>query len=107
MYQLPMSNHVAALLSFVFPSPTICWQRWAKEYFKKTKRRAKPVLLSQLLAIYGQEAKPVQAASNGQASHMVIVNVPDQARTIPPVVYNFIILYVPTIIQLLLLSEII
>jgi hypothetical protein len=36
--------------------------------FKKTKRRAKSVLLSQLLAIYGQEAKPVQAASNGQAS---------------------------------------
>jgi hypothetical protein len=37
---------------------------------------------------------------------MVIVNVPDQARTIPPVVYNFIILYVPTIIQLLLELEI-
>jgi hypothetical protein len=66
-YQLPMSNHVAAL-PFVIPSPPICWQRLAKEYFKKTKRRAKPVLLSQLLAIYGQETKPVQAASNGQAS---------------------------------------
>ena len=62
-----MSNHVAAL-QFVIPSPPICWQKLAKEYFKKTKRRAKPVLLSQLLAIYGQEAKPVQAASNGQAS---------------------------------------
>jgi hypothetical protein len=53
-----MSNHVAAL-QFVNPSPPICWQRLVKEYFKKTKRRAKPVLLSQLLAIYGQEAKPV------------------------------------------------
>jgi hypothetical protein len=54
------SNHVLAL-PFVIPSPPICWQRLAKEYFKKTKRRAKPVLLSQLLAMYGQEAKPVQA----------------------------------------------
>jgi hypothetical protein len=40
----------------------------AKEYFKKTKRRPKPVLLSQLLAIYGQEAKPFRVASNGRAS---------------------------------------
>jgi hypothetical protein len=29
-----------------------------------------------------------------------------QARTIPPVGYNFMILHVPTIIQLLLLSKI-
>jgi hypothetical protein len=63
--------HVAAL-PFVIPSPPICWQRLVTEYFKKTKKRAKPVLLSQLLAIYGQEAKPIQATSNGQASTCTI-----------------------------------
>jgi hypothetical protein len=107
MYQLPMSNHVAAL-QFVIPSPPICWQKLAKEYFKKTKRRAKPVLLSQLLATYMvKKRNPFKPQVMGKPPHMVIVNVPDQARTIPPVVYNFIILYVPTIIQLLLLSKII
>jgi hypothetical protein len=55
-------------LQFVILSSPICWQSWPRKIFKKTKRRAKPVLLSQLLAIYGQEAEPVRAASSGQAS---------------------------------------
>jgi hypothetical protein len=37
---------------------------------------------------------------------MVLGNVPDQGRTIPLVGYNFIILYMPTIIQLLILFKI-
>jgi hypothetical protein len=51
------------------PIPSNFLSKLAKEYFKKTKRRAKPVLLlSQLIAIYGQEVKPVRDASNRQAS---------------------------------------
>jgi hypothetical protein len=55
-----------------------------------------------------KKQNPFKPQVMGKPPNMVIVNVPDQARTIPPVGYNFIILYVPsTIIQLLLLSKII
>jgi hypothetical protein len=41
----------------------------AKEHFKTTKRRAKAVLLQQLLATHAQEAKPAQPPAMGKPPH--------------------------------------
>ena len=103
-YQLPTSNH-CGISTFVIPSPPICSQSWPRNILRWPKEEQNRYCCNSYVQYMVKKRKLFKPQVMGKPPHDSECSRP-QARTIPPVGCNFIILYIPTIIQLLLLSKI-
>jgi MFS-type transporter involved in bile tolerance (Atg22 family) len=93
-----------AALQFIIPSPPICWQSWPRNILRRPKEDQNQYCCHSYLRYMVKKRNPFEPQVMGKPPHGD--SKCTRARTILPVGCNFIIVYIPTIIQLLLLSKI-